>query len=258
MPRPTQSNDLGRSDLDRVRLEVCVDDVRGLCAAVAGGADRVELCSALALGGLTPSPGLVAWAATAAIRTHAMIRPRMGDFVVDDLDLDVMRRDIDAMRAAGLAGVVFGACLASGGLDIAALRKLCDHAKGMDITLHRAFDLAPDPAEALEIAVDLGFDRILTSGGRPRAEDGLETLAALVAQARGRIVVMPGSGVTVETVGRIVRLTGACEVHASCSVAHPADRRIERFGFAPASLRSTSRSKVSEMVSTLKALDWRP
>jgi copper homeostasis protein len=180
---------------DRVILEVCVDTPAGLAAAIEGGADRIELCSALALQGLTPAPGLMAIAAEAAIPIYPMIRPRNGDFVYDAGDLDAILRDIDATREAGLAGVVIGANLSSGELDVDALSMLVAHAEGLGVTLHRAFDLTPDPFAALETAIDLGFERILTSGCALNAMAGAETIAALVEQADGRIAILAGGGV---------------------------------------------------------------
>ncbi len=127
-----------------ITLEVCVDDAAGLDAAIAGGADRIELCSALTLGGLTPSAGLMAIAAGAAVPVYAMIRPRGGDFVFSSRELDQMRAEIDAVRSAGLAGVVLGASRPDGMLDGSMLQALAEHAKGLGLSLHRAFDCVPD------------------------------------------------------------------------------------------------------------------
>ena len=127
-----------------VRIEVCVDSAASLSAAVAGGADRVELCAALALGGLTPSAGFMAQAAGYGVPVLAMIRPRAGDFVFSTDEVAQMLTDIAAARAAGLAGVVLGASLPDGRLDRDMLAQLMRAAKGMDCTLHRAFDLTPD------------------------------------------------------------------------------------------------------------------
>ena len=164
---------------DRILLEVCVDTPAGLAAAIAGGADRIELCAALALQGLTPAPGLMAQAAKAPIPIYPMIRPRNGDFCYDAGDLDHMRRDIDAVREYGLAGVVIGANLPDGQLDLDALEMLVEHSQGLGLSLHRAFDLVPEQSVALEAAIALGFERVLTSGGALTAQAGAERIAEL-------------------------------------------------------------------------------
>ncbi|MDP9756655.1 UNVERIFIED_ORG: copper homeostasis protein CutC [Rhizobium sp. SORGH_AS260] len=147
-------------------LEICVDDVAGLEAAVRGGADRIELCAALSGGGVTPSVGFMHRAAAYGLPVSVMIRPRAGDFVFTRDEADVMKRDIDAARAAGLSGVVLGASREDGSLDLPLLEELRRHANGLDVTLHRAFDVVPAMDEALEAAVALGFSRILTSRRR--------------------------------------------------------------------------------------------
>ncbi|MBB2205212.1 copper homeostasis protein CutC [Gluconacetobacter takamatsuzukensis] len=200
-------------------LEVCVEGADGLAAAVAGGADRVELCAALVVGGLTPSPGLMALAASASCPVFAMIRPRPGDFVYSPAEEAVMRGDIAAVAQAGLAGIVLGACRTDGRLDEAMLGRLLDHARACGVrhaTLHRAFDEAADAGVALEVAIGLGFARILTSGGGATAWDGRERLRALVARAGGRIAVMAGGGVSPESAAALVAATGVEEVHGSC------------------------------------------
>ncbi|MDX0534102.1 copper homeostasis protein CutC [Sinorhizobium medicae] len=241
--------------MNRILLEVCVDDPDGLEAAVAGGADRVELCSALCAGGLTPSPGLMSAAGMPPVPVYAMIRPRAGDFVYDAADLEVMRRDIDAARAAGLAGVVLGASRADGRLDARMLTKLAGHAAGMGLTLHRAFDLVPDFAEALEIAVELGFERILTSGGAETAPEAVEILEKLIAAASGRISIMPGSGITSNTAGTLLPRLAIAEVHSSCSTSEPAnDMRLVEMGFAAPERRRTDAAKIRAMRACLDAL----
>ncbi len=238
-----------------ITLEICVDDAEGLAVAIAGGADRIELCSALALGGLTPSPGLMALAAAAPLPVYAMIRPREGDFVFTTADLDQMQREIDAVRAAGLAGVVLGASKPDGALDTEALSRLQRHASGLGTTLHRAFDLVPDPADALEYAVELGFERILTSGGAVRAEDGVAVLAALVQQAGARISIMPGAGVRPGNAARILELTGAHEIHASSRApGRAASAKAVELGFARQVLRDeTSESLVRALAAAVKS-----
>lgn len=244
----------------RVILEVCVDTPAGLAVAIAGGADRIELCSALALQGLTPAPGLMAIAAEAEIPIYPMIRPRNGDFVHDAGDLDAIFRDIDAVREAGLAGVVVGANLPTGELDVDVLSMLVAHAEGLGVTLHRAFDLTPDPLAALETAIDLGFERVLTSGCALTAMAGAETIARLVEQADGRIAILAGGGVRPENVADLVVRTGVVEVHGSCSGAmtyglgQGHEDRAYKLGFVQDGLRDTDEATVAAMVKVLAGL----
>lgn len=242
---------------DRILLEVCVDTPAGLAAAIAGGADRIELCAGLALQGLTPAPGLMAIAAQAPIPIYPMIRPRHGDFCYDAGDLDAMRCDIDAARAYGLAGVVIGANLPDGQLDVETLTLLVAHSQGLGLTLHRSFDLVPDQAIALEAAIDMGFERVLTSGGALTAEAGAETIAALVVQAAGRIGVLAGAGVRPGNLAELVRRTGVREVHGSFGApvlgADP-DTKLGRMGFVPPQLRDTHQASVAEAAAILRDL----
>ena len=234
-----------------VLLEVCVDDLGGLEAAIEGGADRIELCSALALGGLTPSAGLMEVAATFDIPCNAMIRPRAGDFVYSDEEIDIMLADIEAARNAGLAGVVLGASLPDGRLDRMVLDTLAKAAKGLDLTLHRAFDLVPNIPEAVEIAVKLGFSRVLTSGGARIALAGMDGLKRAIEAASGRISIMPGAGISAENAAQFLQL-GVSEIHASCSspVAMPQDR-VAEFGFAPEGARHADTAKVRALKQAL-------
>jgi copper homeostasis protein len=240
--------------MTNILLEVCVEDAAGLMAAVEGGADRVELCSALSVGGLTPSPGLMALAGEVDIPVYAMIRPRPGDFVFNAGDISVMRGDIEAARAAGLAGVVLGASRPDGSLDVATLRLLVEHAAGFGCTLHRAFDLVPDFAEAIDIAVALGFERILTSGGAKKALDGVDALASIMTAANGRVSIMPGSGVTLETIGGLLSRLSVREVHSSCSIDKPAhDPRLLSLGFVAPSSNRTDADVVRKLKARLTA-----
>ncbi|MBP2550916.1 copper homeostasis protein [Neorhizobium galegae] len=198
-------------------LEICVDNAAGLFAALDGGAGRIELCSALSVGGLTPSRGFMDLAGCQDVAVTAMIRPRAGNFIFSAAEIAIMKADIDAARAAGLTGVVLGASRTNGRLDTRTLRELCRHAEGLDLTLHRAFDLTPDKPQALEEAIGLGFSRILTSGGRQTALEGIDMLAALMAQAGDRITIMPGSGVRPQTAGLLLERMDITELHASCS-----------------------------------------
>lgn len=205
--------------MGKVTLEICVDDADGLDAATAGWADRIELCSALALGGLTPTPGLMARAVDAPIPIYAMVRPRAGDFVFSQAEIDSMLADIELVQSHGLDGVVLGASLPDGRLDAATLEKLAGPSQGLGLTLHRAFDLVPDFAEAIDIAVELGFERILTSGGARTAIEGIEALEKIRALAGDRIAIMPGSGVNAANAQVLMQRLRVSELHASGSAA---------------------------------------
>lgn len=235
-------------------LEICVDDAAGLKAAIAGGADRIELCAALMTGGLTPAPGLMARAARQALPVYALIRPRAGDFVFSPADEAVMLADIDAARAAGLAGVVLGASRPDGRLDLPLLRRLIVAAQGMGLTLHRAFDLVPDVIEAVDQAVDLGFQRILTSGGAPTAAQGVETLARITAHARDRISIMPGSGITAQNAAALLARLGVRELHASGGIRVGASAgRVSELGFDSPTRRATDRGNVAALRAVIGA-----
>jgi copper homeostasis protein len=202
--------------VDRVCLEVCVDSVAGLTAAIDGGADRIELCAALSEGGLTPSAGLMHLASKTPVPCYAMIRPRGGDFVFSTAECSVMEQDIAQVRAAGLAGVVLGAATSRDQLDLSVLSKLCHAAIGLGMTLHRVVDMLDDPVSAVQQAKSLGFERILTSGGAPSAPQGQAVITRMVRQAGRALSIMPGGGVSPDGVFDLLRQTGAREVHASC------------------------------------------
>lgn len=230
-----------------VTLEVCVDSVEGLSAAIAGGADRVELCGALEVGGLTPTSGLLRVAAASPLPVVAMIRPRGGDFCFDDVEIQLMLNEIDAVAAIGLQGVVLGASLRNGELDHQTLERLVRRARdrGLESTLHRAIDLCPDLARATRLAIDLGFARILTSGGAPRALEGLGGLQRCFDAAGDRITIMPGAGIKAENVGRLLEKLPVREVHASCSEPVAASTPpVMAFGFDAGGRRQTSVASV--------------
>lgn len=235
-----------------VTLEICIDSVSGCEAAIAGGADRIELCGALSVGGLTPSAGLVALvverAKAAGVRLHAMVRPRAGDFDYDDAERATAVADARALIAAGVDGLVFGA-VRGGAIDLPVTTVWLDAVRAdradIDLTLHRAVDLLPDPVAAVDIAVSLGFHRILTSGGAVRAIDGAATIAAMRARAGERIVVMPGSGVRPDNVATLLATTGAREVHASAGLPLAQDDpRVTALGFAGPGLARTDAATV--------------
>jgi len=233
-------------------LEVCVDSIDGVVAAMTGGAGRIELCSSLSEGGLTPSAGLMQAAAQLPITCYAMIRPRSGLFEFSDAEATIMIADIAMAKKTGLGGVVLGAQKANGELNVLLLSHLIAAASGMGTTLHRVIDVVPEPLVALRQAIDLGFERVLTSGAEPLATDGLELIAQMVTQADGRISVMPGSGLTAENVARVIALTGAHEVHAGCSTKVAGDPAFSDFD-PPGGRSETSQAKVRAMVQEINA-----
>ena len=234
-------------------LEICVDDAAGLEAAIKGGADRIELCSALGIGGLTPSYGLMRHAGKVAqIPVYALIRARAGGFDYTDAEIEMMENDIASARESGLAGVVIGATRGKT-LDELALKRLIDAANGLDITLHRAFDMVKNPIRALETAIELGIPRILTSGCAKNVSLGFETLEMLAGRADGRISIMPGGGVTANLVPRLLALPGIHEIHASGSSSVAEQASLVDFGFAPAQRRQTDETVVRQLKKTVLA-----
>lgn len=200
-------------------VEVCCADTMSVMAAEKAGAPRIELCSALPLGGVTPSSGIVSVARSLfSGRIHVLIRPREGDFVYSDSEKEAMLRDIAHMAEAGCEGVVAGALNADGSVDYDFAARIAREARRnkLSLTFHRAFDVCSDRSEALETLVSLGYDRILTSGGADNALDGADELARLNRQAAGRIIILPGGGVTTRNAGDIIKATGATEIHGSC------------------------------------------
>ena len=238
-----------------ILLEVCVDSPEGMEAAIKGGADRVEVCSALALGGLTPTTPLICCAGADDMPFVAMIRPRAGNFVWSKIEVEHMQAEIDEALEMGAAGIVIGASRPDGRLDTKVLKLLMkDLPDDIDVVLHRAIDLTPDPVEALDAAIALGFDRVLTSGGAVRAVDGLGRLKALFDRARGRITIMPGSGITPANVGQLAALLPLTQVHASCAVSLPQDARAVAMGFTGPERRQTTEAQVRAMKAALAAL----
>ncbi|OIQ25728.1 copper homeostasis protein CutC [uncultured Vibrio sp.] len=199
-------------------IEVCIDNIESLHNAISGGATRIELCSSLALGGLTPSFGFMKKAALiATIPVYAMIRPRQGDFLYDSDDVESMLIDIDAASQAGLDGVVFGALNANGDIDMNVAKQLADkaHALKLGITFHRAIDQCKDYRNAIEQVCELGCERVLTSGSASTALEGIPVLSDMVDIANGRVSIMAGAGLNADNVQRIVEQTNINEVHLS-------------------------------------------
>ena len=199
-------------------LEVCTGNLQSVIAAVEGGAERIELCSALSLDGLTPSIGLLKYVRThfPQLKIHVLIRSREGDFVYDKADLETMLTDIrEAVPYAD--GIVCGALTKEGEIDIEALRLMVEASGEKPFTFHRAFDRCRNPKEALGQIIEAGCKRILTSGQQPTAEQGIPLLRELNEQAAGRLIIMPGGGVNEKNARLILDQTGCIEIHGSCS-----------------------------------------
>jgi copper homeostasis protein len=190
--------------------------VEGALAAQAGGADRVELCDNLLEGGTTPSAGTIRVARRKlTVGLHVIIRPRGGDFLYSEDEMDVMREDVRTAKELGADGVVIGCLTSRGEIDVERNRDLIALARPLTVTFHRAFDMCRDPKTALEDLVNLGVNRLLTSGQEATCVEGLELLRDLQVQAAGRVTIMPGGGLTPRNIRKVVEATGVSEVHLS-------------------------------------------
>lgn len=217
----------------KVRLEVCAGCIESVKAAAAGGAYRVELCSGLSEGGLTPSLGYLLEAQRVeGLKKNVLIRPRGGDFLYSEAERRVILGDIEAVREAGFDGVVVGMLTADGDVDQLAMRECMAAAGEMEVTFHRAFDLCRDQSRALETIIELGCRRVLTSGGAATAADGVAALRALVEQSADRIIIMPGCGINAENVAAVVTGAGTTEVHASARGWQPSRMQFRHTGVA--------------------------
>jgi len=201
-------------------LEICLDDIGGAAIAEHCGADRIELCADLAQGGTTPSLGTVSavLASITSVGAHILVRQRPGDFVYRGIEVDAMVRDIEAIgaltRPAGVTvGFVVGALTADGQVDLAVMTLLLRACGSAPVTFHRAFDAVTDQSESLEVIIDLGIDRVLTSGGQATALAGIGNLADLVDQADNRLSILAAGSIRPDNVAEIVRKTGVSEVH---------------------------------------------
>jgi copper homeostasis protein len=204
------------ADTTKPLLEIAANSLASAVVAQQAGAHRIELCASLGEGGLTPTYATIALARDRLrIPVYVLIRPRAGDFLYDELEIETMVGDIELCAQLGCDGVVIGALDADGDVDWAKCRSLITAAGRLGVTFHRAFDMTPDPKGALETIVALGCERILTSGQQPTAPDGAALIRTLVEQAAGRIVVMPGAGIDSTNIEELRAKTGATEFHAS-------------------------------------------
>lgn len=237
-----------------MKLEVCIDRLESALAARDGGADRIEVCGALSVGGTTPSYGLTEdCASLGGLEVMMMIRPHAGGFSYGKDELGTMMRDIQVAKKLGVHGVVLGALRADGHVDSEVCQRLIDSARPLSITFHRAFDLTPDPIEALDVLLNLGVDRLLTSGHASTAMKGVKVIRELVQRAGTGLSVMAGAGIHAQDIAALVRATGVREIHASASDDVPAVSPSD-IGVIQAT-RLTSKDKVIAMVRTIQELE---
>lgn len=197
-------------------FELCAESVQAAQAAEHGGADRIELCSQLSIGGLTPSEDLIsAVIRSVAIPVHVLIRPRGGDFVYSPEEFDQMQRQIEHVKQAGAAGIAIGILLPDGSVDVERSRELVLQGRSMSVTFHRAFDETVDLSKALEAVIQSGADCLLTSGGESDVLTGAESIARLRRQAAGRLEIMAGGGLKLTNLAEVVRRTGVSYLHGS-------------------------------------------
>jgi copper homeostasis protein len=248
--------------LANILLEIIASTVDDCVTAESGGADRIELCAAIATGGLTPSLGAIV---EAKKRMHvpvmAMVRPRAGGFCYSEGDFAVMRRDAELLVEQEADGIVFGILHSDGRVDAKRCGKMLELAGGRQTVFHRAFDVVPDPFRALEELIDLGFTRVLTSGQQKTAPEGSELIRRLVDFSRGRIEVLPGAGIRAHNVERLIHATGCTQVHLTAFTANvdaSAAASPLHFGSISDSLSSAyehvDRETVQRMKETLDAI----
>lgn len=247
-------------------LEICVDSVESAIAAERGGAQRVELCTDLLEGGITPSAGLIASVRRSiSIGLFVMIRPRGGDFCYTGLEFEVMREEIREARRLGADGIVLGLLNEEGGVDVPRTRQLVESAGPLPVTFHRAIDMTPSPSRALLDVLATGASRILTSGGAPNVSLGIRELARMIETAQGRIAVIAASGITPDTIAAIAEHTGATEFHASARTEFISPVRFRKRGVAMGDIRDREYKRfvvreesVRAMVASLERLVARP
>jgi copper homeostasis protein len=202
----------------KILLEVCVGSAADVDAAIAAGADRVELCAALELGGLTPSIGLIeVVVARCPLPVIALLRPRAGGFAYDMAEFDTMLADMKRSIEAGVAGFAFGVLDQRGGVDAVRAREIVDRAAPLETVFHRAFDFIADQPAAIDKLIEVGCTRVLTSGGKPTAREGIQSIRRLIDHSAGRLQILPAGGIQAGHVLEIVRGTGCTQIHVGAS-----------------------------------------
>ncbi|MGE5383505.1 MAG: copper homeostasis protein CutC [Omnitrophica WOR_2 bacterium] len=212
----------------KINIEICVDNVESALIAQKGGADRIELCSALCAGGLTPSKGLMEFAIShLEIPVNVLIRPRSGDFLYSRSEYDVIKSDIFSAKVAGAAGIVIGMLNSDATVDTCRMKEVIEMCNPLPVTFHRAFDMVKDQYQALEDIINLGCERILTSGGHKTATSGSLVISELMKQASGRIIIMPGSGINEKNIVELIEATRCKEYHLSATTEFSGKMKVE-------------------------------
>lgn len=245
-------------------LEVCVDSVRSAIAAEEGGADRIELCKSLVTGGISPGVTLLKQVKQyTGLPVRVLLRPRFGDFCYDSYELEEMKEDIVRYRKAGADGIVTGLLTPEGDLDLPAMQDLLVAAEGMDVALHRAFDMCRDPFETLEQAVSLGCKTILTSGQKASAWEGRELLKKLVQQADGRIEILAGAGISPENIEKLALEIRGSAYHMSGKTTEESRMKFRRNevsmglpGLSEYEIQHTDAGKIRQAVLMLETLTF--
>jgi copper homeostasis protein len=238
-----------------MEIEVCIDSVESAIAAERGGARRVELCADLLEGGITPGAGMIASVRrNIGIDLYVMIRPRGGDFCFTGPEFEVMQEEIAQVRKLGADGVVLGVLDEQGQVDVERTRKLVELAAPLPVTFHRAIDVTPDHAAALDDVVATGARRILTSGGAPDAMRGMAEIASMVENAKGRIAIMAGCGVSAENIVALARGTGANEFHSSARTAFSSPMRFRKEAVAMGEIGDREYKRFSVREESVRAM----
>ena len=243
-------------------LEVCADSVQSAVSAWEGGADRIELCSGLVIGGLSPSPALFKQVRRYTdLKIRTLLRPRFGDFCYDDYEFQTLKEEVEMFRELGADGVVIGMLNPDGTLDMERMEVLVNAAGDIGITLHRAFDVCRDPYEALEQCVSLGIDTILTSGQKSSAWEGRGLLAELAEQAAGRVEILAGAGVNPGVIEKLAGCTAVRAFHMSGKKVMDSRMEVRREGvpmgipgFSEFEIWQTDREQVRRAVQVLQSL----
>jgi copper homeostasis protein len=240
-----------------IAVEVCAGSAGEIEAAHRSGADSVEVCTWLAAGGVTPSWGLVSSALVhPGLRTRVLVRPGPGGFHFGKLEKQVILADLDHFVGSGVHGIVVGALMEDGSVDHAFIREVLGRCKGVEVTFHRAIDQANDLRSAFDACLDLGIQRVLTSGGRSLALDGRDQLAWMVDRAAGRVIVAAAGGISPNTVVELVQHTGVPEVHFAAQRQLAGDNTLASLASksAPLGALEADEDKIAAMIGALKSL----